>query len=111
MAEALTQSTGNHHPRLGLFDARWLVADHDGRLLFVASSRLAKRHVIVRLSATAEPTVEGILWGKGALAFAPVVDPNGYSLPLRTGDQLTGITRSSSLALQPATWLDPAGCP
>jgi hypothetical protein len=97
-------------PRRGLFDSHWLVADQDGRLLLVASSRLAKRHVVLQLDAGEKLNLRGILRGKGALAFAPAVDPNGYSFPLRSGNHLSGITRTPTLSTQPGKWFDLLEC-
>jgi hypothetical protein len=61
------------------FDQFFLTVDRDGGLLLSASSR--KKHRIGRVDlGGAEPALAGILKGKRALAFPPVVDADGYTL-------------------------------
>lgn len=64
--------------RLGVVhDRHFLVVDRDGALLLVATSALAGKHVVVRLSVPALD-VEGVMHAKGDLASSPIVDPAGY---------------------------------
>ncbi|MCC6668361.1 MAG: hypothetical protein IT375_31745 [Polyangiaceae bacterium] len=64
--------------RLGVVHDRYfLVVDRDGSLLLVATSALAGKHVVVRLSVPGL-AVEGVMHAKGNLASAPIVDPAGY---------------------------------
>jgi hypothetical protein len=64
---------------------------------------------IASTSSAASPGIR-VDRGKGALAFAPVVDPNGYTFPLRAGNELVGLDRFSLLPVKAGVWADLLGC-
>jgi hypothetical protein len=89
--------------RMAYFDKHWLMADHDGNVLFVASAKAGSRHVAVRFephpNATDTITWTAIKFGVGSLVTAPLVDDEGLFL----------LTLSSNNKVIPARWpaLDP----
>jgi hypothetical protein len=56
----------------------WLRVDMDGHVLVVGSSD--RRHRVVRVEATAEPKLELVAEGQGALETAPTIDRTGVRL-------------------------------
>ena len=64
-------------PRLKHYDAHWLLVDHDGSVLLVASSQKLRRHSVFRLKTTGSGALL-LRTASGFLPWAPVVDLAGY---------------------------------
>lgn len=94
------------------FDRHWLVMDKDWSVLVVASSTQLRRHVVVRIDqAGPPPRANEVRFGRGALAFAPSVDTEGYSFPIQEQPNRLPITmRLQHLGGTPGHWQDLHQC-
>ena len=109
---ATTPPTKGKWPRFGLFDKQWLVLDDEGNVVVAASSRMLRKHTLVRIRLDGPSRhVDRVYLGRGVLAMSPWVDASGYALPIsQKAGKLPKVVRLETLSGRNGTWGDMGGC-